>query len=241
MFNTAQWAGDFDDAGVTRVTGDFANFGANALYLRLTFQGGGDGSRYSSTTANVLPPDGAWHRFAFDLTAGAMTALNGTASLSEVLSNVTSLRLLSAKSGPGFIGDMGDSTLGIDNLRAARQPGDADGDGNVTFTDFLALERGFGRSGFANAVDAWEAGDFDLDGKVSHADFLTLYHAFGQSQPAGVPAAAFASIPEPGGLLAALGVLFLARRGRGNRRVGGRRTIRTNRVSISLNKTARLG
>ncbi len=47
--------------------------------------------------------------------------------------------------------------------------GDADGDGNVGFEDFLALSVNFGKR---DAV--WEEGDFDQNGTVSFEDFLLL-------------------------------------------------------------------
>lgn len=57
--------------------------------------------------------------------------------------------------------------------------GDADRDGEVSFSDFLILSENFGKE-----VDAvWEEGDFDADGKVSFSDFLILSANFGKSEP----------------------------------------------------------
>lgn len=55
-----------------------------------------------------------------------------------------------------------------------RRTGDANDDGKVDFTDFLALSANFG------ATDAvWADGDFNLDGSVSFEDFLLLSQAYG--------------------------------------------------------------
>lgn len=55
--------------------------------------------------------------------------------------------------------------------------GDADGDGEVAFSDFLLLSANFGKQ-----VDAvWADGDFNEDGKVEFADFLILSANFGRT------------------------------------------------------------
>ena len=55
-------------------------------------------------------------------------------------------------------------------------PGDANGDGQVQFADFLILSANFGRD---NATEA--QGDFDGDGKVQFSDFLILSANFGKT------------------------------------------------------------
>lgn len=54
-------------------------------------------------------------------------------------------------------------------------PGDADGDGEVAFPDFLILASNFGNEG------SFEDGDFDHDGFVSFSDFLVLARNFGST------------------------------------------------------------
>jgi hypothetical protein len=67
--------------------------------------------------------------------------------------------------------------------------GDANGDGNVAFDDFLILSAGFGSAG------NYTQGDFDLSGTVDFSDFLILSANFGQSPNAAV------AVPEPSSLL----------------------------------------
>lgn len=63
---------------------------------------------------------------------------------------------------------------------SASLPGDANRDGEVTFADFIAVSKNFGK-----AVDAvWEDGDFNSDSKVDFADFLLLSMYFGGNRPA---------------------------------------------------------
>ena len=76
--------------------------------------------------------------------------------------------------------------------------GDANGDGKVSFADYLILEANFGKTGMS-----WVQGDFNNDGKVSFADYLLLEQNFGKS------------IPEPATLsLLVLGGLAVLRRRR---------------------------
>ena len=65
--------------------------------------------------------------------------------------------------------------------------GDADGDGTVTFSDFLILSGNFGQSGVGPSL-----GDFNCDGEVGFRDFLILAANFGQTV-----ASATVSVPEP--------------------------------------------
>jgi hypothetical protein len=56
--------------------------------------------------------------------------------------------------------------------------GDADMNGKVEFTDYLALETHFGRSGVN-----WTGGDFNNDGKVTFQDYLLLEQNFAKAVP----------------------------------------------------------
>ena len=77
--------------------------------------------------------------------------------------------------------------------------GDADGNGQVEFADFLVLSAHFAGEG------AYTQGDFDKDGLVQFSDFLILSQNFGQQ---GTVAA---SVPEPSGVLLLLFSTFLLR------------------------------
>ena len=94
--------------------------------------------------------------------------------------------------------------------------GDADGNGQVEFADFLQLSSSFGTAG------DWIAGDFDGNGVVEFADFLGLSANFGQSVEA---ATSIATIPEPSGTTLAL-LCFLILSG-----LRGRRSLLPRRIS----------
>jgi hypothetical protein len=68
--------------------------------------------------------------------------------------------------------------------------GDADGDGQVQFSDFAILADNFNMRG------PYTDGDFNKDGEIQFPDFLILAKNFGQSS-----AEPTAVVPEPSGLL----------------------------------------
>ena len=84
-----------------------------------------------------------------------------------------------------------DESGGLDDVLSLQAyqalPGDADGDGEVSFLDFLQLANAFGSDG------DWVAGDFTGDGTIGFEDFLELANNFGQS----ASEVAVSSVPEP--------------------------------------------
>ena len=220
MFNQAQWTGNYNAAGVTRIDASVANFGPAPLFVRVaiaspTFD------QFGSINAVELPADGVWRRVSFDLTSDALTRLGGANGLAATLANVQTLRLLSAQSGPSFFGDAVAGTLGVDDIRALRLPGDANFDGRVDSADFLIARRNLGAPG---GVATWAQGDFNFDGRVTARDVLLLRQNFGRSIPTSAltaaPAFASAPLPEPAsvGLAAcASAAVLLRRRRRGSR------------------------
>lgn len=102
--------------------------------------------------------------------------------------------------GPRFV------SSACESLAESRILGDADGDSEVTYTDFLILADNFG----TNA--GYEGGDFDCNGEVAFLDFLSLANNFGATAAGG----AVASVPEPSGfaLFCVAGLLVRAARRR---------------------------
>ena len=122
VFNASQWLGDYTDAGITGITMDLDNFGAQTLSMRLAFfQSRGVG--YASTTPFSLPADSNWHQAFFPLVAADFTALGSpSASFSSLLSNFTGqLRILDSAS-PSVDGDTIAATLGVDDVMAVPEP-----------------------------------------------------------------------------------------------------------------------
>ncbi len=89
--------------------------------------------------------------------------------------------------------------------------GDANGDGDVDFFDFLTVSREF------NSTDSsWYRGDFNFDGQTDFGDFLILSRKFGQSASSQA-----AAVPEPtSATMASICVLCLTLLGRRRRRAG---------------------
>ncbi len=90
----------------------------------------------------------------------------------------------------------------LDDFLASLSPaslrGDADGDGQVQFSDFVILSENFTNAG------EYTDGDFDKDGVVQFSDFVILSDSFGQS------GAVAAAVPEPSSIaLLGLGGLLL--------------------------------
>lgn len=79
----------------------------------------------------------------------------------------------------------GAAAVTCESLAEARIAGDADGNGEVAFLDFLALANNFGQDA------GYEGGDFDCNGEVAFLDFLALANNFGAT------ATAASSVPEP--------------------------------------------
>jgi len=93
-----------------------------------------------------------------------------------------------------------------EEIAASRLVGDADGNGEVDFSDFLTLSGNFNTEGVG-----YDGGDFDCDGTVAFNDFLLISGNFGATSEAA------ASVPEPAGfamLGAALSLIGLLRRRR---------------------------
>jgi hypothetical protein len=182
MLNTDQWLGNYNAAGVTQINAQLANFGPATLNMRLFIEGAG-GTRFGSTAAATLGPDGQWRSVTFNLTSDALSLISGTASLQNVLGSVSEVRILSASGGPSRVGDSVTATLGADNIRAQRLPGDANFSGAVDAADFATLAGNFGKTG-----QTWNAGDFTFDGRVDATDFSLLAANFGKRIPASASA-----------------------------------------------------
>ncbi len=119
--NTAQWTGDYLLEGIAGIRTQMANFGDANLYMRIAVESRSAlNGRYASTIAITLPPDGVWRELFFPLQA--MRRVSGSNSLSEVLADVTELRILSAESGPAWSGDTVVAQLAMDNIRAVPEP-----------------------------------------------------------------------------------------------------------------------
>jgi len=122
-YNDNQWSGNFLAAGVTRVEADFLNLGNTTLELRLVlFRFNAPISRYTSVNAFVLAPGTGWQHAAFDLDAGSLVMVAGSASHAEALSDVGRMMFRHDSGTPSGTGTPVVGQLGIDNVRAVPEP-----------------------------------------------------------------------------------------------------------------------
>jgi hypothetical protein len=121
MFNTEQWAGDYENAGVRGIQAYLANFGNAPIDMRIAIQGA-SGTQYGSTVAVTLPADGAWRLVVFGLTDDDLAPIAGSAPLAEVRASVSSLRFVAAAAGPAWVGDRVVASIGLDDIRATASP-----------------------------------------------------------------------------------------------------------------------
>jgi hypothetical protein len=130
VVNTAQWTGDFNTAGVTRILVDVRHQNAFNLQLRLGMAGGsvgpgGSGDTYVSAAAVPVASDGLWHRIALSLSAADLIPhaanSNPAPNAAAALSNVSHLRILH-NSAANFLGATGPATFFLDNIRAVPEP-----------------------------------------------------------------------------------------------------------------------
>lgn len=93
---------------------------------------------------------------------------SGTVTPAKVVWSFTPV----ARSYTGVISDLTDNFTAI----PVYLPGDAGGDGWVTFEDFAVLQNNYGGTG-----KSWFQGDFSGDGRVGFEDFSILQNHYGQS------------------------------------------------------------
>jgi hypothetical protein len=150
MFNTAQWSGDYDTAGVVRISADMNNLGNTDLVMRIAISKGvfqPTATWYASATPFNLPAGSGWQKASFGLSAADLVCVNAcpSATLDQVLADVSALRMLSSTV-PAFHGDTIAAVLGVDNITALGPiqviVGDLDCDGDVDFDDIDDLVLG---------------------------------------------------------------------------------------------------
>jgi hypothetical protein len=118
-----RWTGNYHTDRVDAVTMDLKNFVQNPasqpLSMRIAFEGAG-GTWFASTTPVVLN-DGNWRSARFDLTAAALTRIEGSGTLTNALAGVTEFRILHSAS-PNYRADVIAASFGVDNIRAVPEP-----------------------------------------------------------------------------------------------------------------------
>jgi hypothetical protein len=121
VFNSSQWQGNFNSAGITGIAMDLNNFSSRALSMRIAFFVN-SGTGFVTTTPFSLGANSGWQHVTFALTAANFTTIGSPGSFNALLSNFTGqLRILDSSS-PSLLGDSVSATLGIDNVQAIPEP-----------------------------------------------------------------------------------------------------------------------
>lgn len=114
MFNEAQWLGNYTNQNVVGIKFHARAIG-NTLNLRVAFDG--DGGTICSTNAVTVPAGSGWAEYVIPMTVSDFTTVNGGSSVSQTLSTVSTMRILSNTS-PAWQGEAINATLEIDNIEA---------------------------------------------------------------------------------------------------------------------------
>ncbi|CAK9090439.1 Uncharacterized protein SCF082_LOCUS52628 [Durusdinium trenchii] len=134
----------------------------------------------------------------------------GGAHAFDVQFDTSNLGLFSASyslslSDEDLFGELTGMAMSIDLSGRVALGGDANLDGFVTISDFLALQNNYDQAG------GWHEGDFNGDGYVTISDFLMLQNNFSGNQLDGINASniSLVAVPEPSTwVLLSLGRLF---------------------------------
>src|SRR5262245_11558435 len=125
--NSAQWAGDYLDAGVTSLRLDVKNSGPDPVSLRITLFGPGALTAFTSTDAIAVLPGSGWVALEFSLAETALTLAAGSGTYAGILSNVARLLIRHDPDplSPPREFNRTTATLGIDNVTAVPEPAPA--------------------------------------------------------------------------------------------------------------------
>lgn len=129
-FNVTQWSGDYDAANVLALSADLANFGPDAVSLRIMIltpgcQFGGSACTAWTTTVPVsLGAGSGWATTLFPLEEADMTRVIGSDSFTATLQNVERvlIRHQTGAPAPPGVGQTVDAVLGVDNVSALPEP-----------------------------------------------------------------------------------------------------------------------
>jgi len=83
-----------------------------------------DSGEWTTTVAKIVPADGVWRSFTFELSEAAMTQVGGAGPFANALSNMPRLLLRHETGPPSGIGGGTPivGTLGLDNITAIPEP-----------------------------------------------------------------------------------------------------------------------
>jgi hypothetical protein len=155
-------------------------------------------------------------------TPSATTGAGSQVGLTMAYSDGTTVDLIRGSAATDWLLEQAVNTAIVDARTGAAStttvkagPGDANLDGVVDFNDLVKLAQSYNTSG-----KTWFSGDFTYDGAVDFNDLVLLAQNYNQAVPGALAvdsasfnadlARAFASVPEPSGVICAIGLLGIA-------------------------------
>ena len=120
-FNTGQWSGNYQAAGVDLIEVDMRNQGTADLYMRWVFFDS-LGDRFVSANAIFIPQDNTWRHYLFPLGPANMTRVLGSGTYAQMITSVTRGMFrhnpVPSSGGSYVVGGQ----IGIDNILAGAVP-----------------------------------------------------------------------------------------------------------------------
>ena len=146
-FNSAtDWTGDYQAAGVTAITADMRTTHITPLEMRLVLFGPGADvtsvDRWTSTDAQELANDGAWHQLTFSLLGSDMTQVLGTDPFADTITAVQRILLRHQTGLPAIGGTSIAADVDINNITATVVPEPSAVWGGVWLLAVIGLRRG---------------------------------------------------------------------------------------------------
>ncbi len=150
-FNSASdWTGDYQAVGVAAITADFRTTHATPLDIRLVLFGPGGSitsvDRWTSTAAEPLANDGAWHTLTFSILGADLTQVRGTDPYTDTITGVQRILLRHQSGLPAVGGTSIAADMDIDNITAIAVPEPSAIWGGLSLLAVIGLRRGSRRS-----------------------------------------------------------------------------------------------
>lgn len=121
-YNTGDWLGNYQSAGVTSISMMIKNFNAVPLEMRIVLFDGVTHARWTSTTPAIIAPNSGWTAATFSLAESDLTRVQGNSNYQGVITNVERLMIRHDAGTPSAGGTAITGEMGIDNIQAVPEP-----------------------------------------------------------------------------------------------------------------------
>jgi hypothetical protein len=119
MYNTGDWIGNYQAAGVNEIRAMLNNFNAVPLQMRIVLFDGETAARWTSMTPVILAANSGWQSARFSLDESTLVRVLGTSSYQSMITNVDRVMIRHDAGNPSSGGTAIAGQMGIDNIYAA--------------------------------------------------------------------------------------------------------------------------